>query len=176
MGNRKLYLAYGSNLNLEQMSYRCRDAEVVAKTEIPGYRMMFCGSPHTSVATIEPAEGCSVPVLLWEISPRDERRLDQYEGWPSFYEKQNFTVSTPNGDVDAMAYVMTPGHFYGTPSREYLKTIRQGYEENGFDVQTLNTAVGESVLRWGEPQCFDLEQYGDDPDEDETNGQQSMDL
>ena len=33
----KLYLAYGSNLNLEQMANRCPTAKVVGNSKINGY-------------------------------------------------------------------------------------------------------------------------------------------
>lgn len=35
----KLYIAYGSNLNLEQMRRRCPTAELVGKTVLRGWRL-----------------------------------------------------------------------------------------------------------------------------------------
>ena len=37
----KYYLAYGSNLNLEQMSRRCPTARVVGKAQLENYRLAF---------------------------------------------------------------------------------------------------------------------------------------
>ena len=76
----KLYLAYGSNLNLEQMANRCPTAKVVGNSKINGYRLLFRGAHAGAVATIEPFKGESVPVLAWEITPADEAALDRYEG------------------------------------------------------------------------------------------------
>lgn len=39
------YFAYGSNMNLDQMEYRCPDAEVVENVRLEGYRLAFCGRP-----------------------------------------------------------------------------------------------------------------------------------
>ena len=78
----KLYIAYGSNLNLPQMAGRCPTAKVVGASEIKDYALVFRGGRHGAVATIEPCEGSSVPVLLWKITPKDEAALDIYEGFP----------------------------------------------------------------------------------------------
>ena len=36
-----LYFAYGSNMNLNQMAFRCPDAEVVDTVRLEGYRLAF---------------------------------------------------------------------------------------------------------------------------------------
>ena len=41
---KKFYLAYGSNLNVEQMQFRCPDARIVGTAEIPNYQLLFKGS------------------------------------------------------------------------------------------------------------------------------------
>ena len=66
----KLYLAYGSNLNLGQMAHRCPDSKVAGKAELPGYRLLFRGGQHNAHATIEKSEGHTVPALLWKVSVR----------------------------------------------------------------------------------------------------------
>ena len=53
----KLYIAYGSNLNLPQMAKRCPAAKVVGTSEIKDYALVFRGSGHGAVATIEPCVG-----------------------------------------------------------------------------------------------------------------------
>ncbi len=45
----RLYIAYGSNLNLPQMGRRCPTAKVVGTSEIKNYELLFRG-----VATVEP--------------------------------------------------------------------------------------------------------------------------
>src|SRR5690625_7348414 len=78
----KLYIAYGSNLNLEQMANRCPTAKVVGPSEIKGHKLVFRGPHAHAVATVEPCKGESVPVLVWQITSSDEKALDRYEGWP----------------------------------------------------------------------------------------------
>ena len=51
MSKKQLYIAYGSNINLDQMAYRCPHSKVVGTSEIKGYELEFRG-----VATIVPKE------------------------------------------------------------------------------------------------------------------------
>ena len=67
----KLYLAYGSNLSVEQMKERCPDARVFGTGKLYGWRLIFKKS-----ATIQPHPTRHTPVLIWEISDRDEQQLD----------------------------------------------------------------------------------------------------
>ena len=73
----ELYFAYGSNMNLNQMAFRCPDAEVIESVQVEGYRLAFRGG---GVATILPEEGSRVEGVLWRVSADDERSLDRYEG------------------------------------------------------------------------------------------------
>lgn len=144
MSKRRLYVAYGSNLNLEQMAHRCPTAKVVGAATLRGWRLMFRGG-QGSVATVERAKGRSVPVLVWEIQPQDELALDRYEGWPHLYRKEAVRVRVNGQRVRAMIYIMNEqGHPYGLPSRCYLNTILEGYKSAGFDTDTLYTAVRQS--------------------------------
>lgn len=69
----KKYIAYGSNMNLEQMEQRCPGARVTGKGWLRDHRLFFAGRPDAAVASIEPAPGHAVPVVLWEITPKDEQ-------------------------------------------------------------------------------------------------------
>ncbi|GAB1477444.1 gamma-glutamylcyclotransferase [Bacillota bacterium] len=137
----KLYIAYGSNLNLPQMANRCPTAKVVGTSEIKDYALVFRGGRHGAVATIEPSEGTSVPVLLWEITPQDEEALDIYEGFPRFYDKETIELPLGGKTVQAMVYIMTPGHRLGYPSDFYYNTILEGYKSAGFNPAVLERAI-----------------------------------
>lgn len=70
-----LYFAYGSNINLDQMRYRCPDATVYGQAVLDNYDLRFRGS---GVATVEPKEGACVYGLLWELTDKCEASLDRY--------------------------------------------------------------------------------------------------
>jgi len=67
---KRLYVAYGSNLNLEQMKYRCPTARIYGKGEIKDYELFFKGLDGGAVLTIEPCKDSFVPVAIWEIKKR----------------------------------------------------------------------------------------------------------
>lgn len=139
--NPRLYIAYGSNLNLPQMAFRCPTAEVVGTSELKNYELLFRGGRRGAVATVEPKEGSTVPVLLWKIKPRDEEALDRYEGYPHLYDKHLLEIEVDGKKVSAMVYMMTPGHEFGIPSDYYADVIWQGYRSSGFDTEILEDAI-----------------------------------
>ena len=138
------YIAYGSNLSIEQMDLRCPDAKIVGKAVLKDWKLVF--RYH---ATVEPCAGHSVPVLVWEISPRDERRLDRYEGFPKYYVKRNLEVEMTDLDgtnprkVMAMVYIMAEGSELQAPSEAYLFVIAEAYEHLGFDKKILEAALND---------------------------------
>lgn len=95
-------------MNLNQMAFRCPDAQVVDTVRLEGYRLAFRmnGGGH-GVATILPEPGSFVDGVLWRISERDEQSLDHYEGFPRLYGKEPVTVVDPDGlKREVMAYTM----------------------------------------------------------------------
>ena len=139
MEYRRLYIAYGSNINLEQMAYRCPNSKVVGKEMLKGYELEFRG-----VATIVPKENAEVPVLIWEIDGRDEHSLDKYEGFPNLYRKELFEIEVDGEKKESMAYLMNKGQI-SPPTSYYYNVINQGYEANGMDTSYLGAALERSV-------------------------------
>lgn len=133
----KTYVAYGSNMNVKQMSWRCPDAEVIGTGELIGWKLTFRGNGRCGVANIEREMGSSVPVVVWKISPKDERNLDVYEGYPHLYIKEYVDITYKGKGLKGMAYIMTEGHRISHPSGSYLNTIAEGYEDFGLDVSEL---------------------------------------
>ncbi len=143
--DKKLYLAYGSNLNLEQMAHRCPTAKPVGATFLKDYRLLFRGGYGGSVATVEPLKGKTVPCLLWEITPADEAALDRYEGFPFLYRKETVKVKHGRKSVDTMVYIMNDERSPGAPSCYYYSVILEGYKSAGFDIGILKQAVEDSM-------------------------------
>ena len=136
----KLYIAYGSNINLKQMAHRCPTAKVVGTAMLHNWRLAFY-----SVATVERYRGGKVPVLLWKITPQDERALDRYEGYPHLYRKETLRVTVNGKRVYAMIYIMNvKKRHYSLPSDSYLETIHRGYLGADFDQEILLEAVEAS--------------------------------
>ena len=75
---KRYYIAYGSNLNIQQMRFRCPYARIIGTSEIPDYRLLFKGSQSGAYLTIEPCEGGRVPVAVWEVTADDEKRTEHH--------------------------------------------------------------------------------------------------
>lgn len=172
--SKRLYVAYGSNLNFEQMKHRCPTAKLYDTGIIEGYELQFKGKPTCAFATIAPKENASVPVAVWEIQPRDEMALDRYEGYPSHYFKQNVPVQLGGEEVSAMVYIMNLKRQFGMPSPHYYQTVLEGYHDCGLDTDVLDQAVKDSAQnfyksysrRSQQQTLFDYADYGEEEPED----------
>ena len=119
----KLYFAYGSNMNTNQMALRCPDAQVIDTVRLENYRLVFrSNGGGKGVATILPEQGSFVDGVLWRIFPKDEQSLDHYEGFPVLYGKETVSVRTSDGkQIPVMAYTMNAPYrdVPALPSWEY---------------------------------------------------------
>ena len=149
--NERYYVAYGSNLSIEQMKVRTPDAVIVGTGMLEGWRLLF-----RQYATIKKCRGYSVPVLVWKISEQDERSLDRYEGFPKFYRKKDLTLRVKSlagedlGEMTAMVYIMTKKavNLRGEnpmPGKYYYSVLKAGYETFGFNGKILGEAVSEAL-------------------------------
>ena len=140
----RLYFAYGSNINLDQMRWRCPGAEVVGTVVLADYELLFRGfGAGSGLATIAPCKGAQVPGLLWKLTSRCEKALDRYEGFPTLYDKQDVTVRDNGREFTVMAYVMVPNRSLqpDIPSSLYFQGIRDGYRHVGLPTQALDAAL-----------------------------------
>lgn len=132
----KLYVAYGSNLNIAQMKRRCPTAKIVGSGNLHNWELSF-----RRVATIEPIAGAVTPVGVWRIKAGDEWALDRYEGFPHLYRKETVEVKMKTGEtLKAMVYIMNDGK-KTPPSMMYYQTIFEGYEDFGLDTEYLKMAA-----------------------------------
>ena len=69
----KYYLAYGSNLNKEQMQMRCPGAVPIGTMLLKGFELQFKGP-----LTIKKKNGGRVPIGVWQVNEEHERSLDRY--------------------------------------------------------------------------------------------------
>ena len=79
---KRLYTAYGSNLNLSQMAMRCPTAKLVGIGTIQDYELQFKGRPQGAFATIAPKEGAMYQSRCRRWNPRTSRRWIGTKGIP----------------------------------------------------------------------------------------------
>lgn len=136
---KRYYLAYGSNLNMDQMVSRCPGSRRVGTATIEDYQLLFKGSRTGSYLTIEEKDGGVVPVGVWEVTEEDEKALDRYEGCPMFYYKDEVTIRMWDErrkrfrEVNAFIYIMHEARKPGIPTPRYMRTCLIGYDDFRFD-------------------------------------------
>ena len=145
MKNKKYYIAYGSNLSVEQMADRCPDAKIAGQAVLAGWELLFRGC-----ATIALNPKKNTPVLVWEISERDEGNLDLYEGYPNYYRKEDLNIELLREGaepemVTAMVYIMENDFGHRAPSRYYYKVLHDGYKAFRFPMHILEGALKECM-------------------------------
>jgi len=126
------YFAYASNLNRKQMAERAPESKPRFIATLPNFKLSFTARSgrQSGVASITPHRGEKVLGAIYEISERDLKRLDNYEGYPSVYDRRKITVWTEtNEPIEAVTYIKIDQSRALPPSAEYLAVIRQGYRD-----------------------------------------------
>jgi len=138
------YVAYGSNMNLEQMRWRCPLSVPIGKAYLKGYKLVF--NIHADIIPTGDDKDV-LPVALWDINPSEWGRLDMYEGYPKYYTREKVNVITEDGElVEATVYVMTKERKgIAPPAATYFYGIVQGCEDFGITPNHIMKAVRESV-------------------------------
>ncbi len=132
------------------MKMRCPEAKIIGTSMIENYQLLFKGSKTGSYLTIESQESSSVPVAVWSVTEADEKALDRYEGFPTFYYKKEMILpikSIQSGKTrnrKVFVYIMHENRVLGIPSEYYVETCVQGYRSFGFDENLLKKAYAIS--------------------------------
>ena len=87
---RRLYLAYGSNLWLAQMAHRCPGSRYEGIGVLTGWRWIINSRGYANVVPSSPKE--VVYGMVYSLTGADETALDGYEGVPDAYVKQELNV------------------------------------------------------------------------------------
>jgi hypothetical protein len=129
-----LYAAYGSNLDPQQMVERAPHSIPSGTGWLVGWRLTFGGEDRGwegSLATVVEEPGAQVFVMLYDVSPMDERELDFWEGAElGLYRKLRVRVHTLEGEPEAWLYVLDD-YEGGLPSARYLGIMADAAEVAG---------------------------------------------
>ena len=136
----RLYFAYGSNLNFDDLAAWCAgngrempDMEVVGKAFLPDHEPVYDGySPGRGggVLNIRSRIGQILPGLMLRLDPQGEETLDLKEHYPEVYTKMlAIPLFEDGGAATAFTYVVGEAHrekAFVRPSPEYARIVRQG--------------------------------------------------
>lgn len=127
------YFAYGSNMSHRQMEERCKTGKFrfIGKAYLKGYRFVYEGySPYRkgAVANIVKSENDIVWGGVFEIEESCLKRLDEYEGYPSVYDRKKLKVTCEGREFEAWVYLRKPQK-EGNPSEDYRQIILEGAKD-----------------------------------------------
>lgn len=149
---KRIYIAYGSNMDICRMDKRTRDFEFFGTGCIFNYKLTFQQSISGFYANLIPNKSKKnfeyVPVVLYLISEEDEENLDIYEGYPQAYRKSELEVEMDDGSkVKGLAYLLPLSRSHGIPTFQYYRLISNAYKIFGFDLEVLKSALAYSYKR-----------------------------
>jgi hypothetical protein len=121
-----LYAAYGSNMDPAQMRERAPHSPHRGTGWLEGWRLTFGGEDvgwEGALATVVEEPGSHVFVSLYDLTPQDEKSLDNWEGADlNLYSKIRVRVHTLDGEPLCFIYVLNDFEG-GLPSRRYLSIM-----------------------------------------------------
>lgn len=129
-GRRRLYFAYGSNMDPQQFQERCPGSDFVGTGVLPGYEWYIT---DRGVASIRPSPDGEVHGALARLTQDDEDSLVYHEGVKlNLYRREFLTVEVRNGGrVDVLVYVSND-EAVGSPRPDYLERVLAGTQHHGF--------------------------------------------
>lgn len=122
-----LYFAYGSNLWTHQMSARCPSSTIIGTAVLPSYRWVISCRGYANVVPSMPDECYGV---VYSITDEDIEILDEYEGVPTYYQKEMLEVKMLDDErlLKTLVYVDLRLE-EGTAGREYVGRINNGLRD-----------------------------------------------
>jgi AIG2-like family len=129
-----LYAAYGSNMDPAQMMQRAPHSPMAMTGWLIGWRLTFGGEDlnwEGALATVVEDPTSQVFVVIYDVTPEDEKLLDRWEGEDfGLHKKLRLRVHTLDGSELAWLYVLD-AYEGGLPSARYLGVIADAAEAAG---------------------------------------------
>lgn len=146
-----IYAAYGSNMDPGQMLERTPHSPMSGTGWLQGWRLTFGGEDlgwEGALATVVEDPDSQVFVVLYDVSPEDEERLDRWEGSElDIHAKIRLRVQTLEGSVLAWLYCVD-AYEGGLPSARYIGVMADAAEAAGAPedyVHALRTRPSRNV-------------------------------
>ncbi|MFA5991361.1 MAG: gamma-glutamylcyclotransferase family protein [Candidatus Doudnabacteria bacterium] len=136
------YFAYGSNLNLEHMRRICGwHFTVLSAAVLEDYQF---GPDTRGYANIRPCPGEKVYGMIYEVEQRSIDALDEFEGYPEVFGREEVVVKDLDGDeYKAWVYLEKPEYFGEHEIKEdYLKRVLVGARENRLPEEWIRFLTG----------------------------------
>lgn len=129
------YAAYGSNLLLEQMANRTKDADAITSGRLPRYKLIFA-----HYCSIIEDKDSNVPVGIYALKAEDVERLDRREGLGRAYDRYLVTVLADDGRAIRCFTYIKRDQRLRPPPKPYYDIVAAGYRDWKFDDRRLRHA------------------------------------
>ncbi len=140
---KRLYFAYGSNMNPCQMAERCPAAEWLGRAVFKGSRFVI---NRRGVATLVRDRRTSTFGVLWRITPECEAALDRREGVArGLYGKWFAWVIDADGRRRKALVYVDPVKEAGLPRPGYLEKILAGARLAGIPERNFRRYAKEAL-------------------------------
>lgn len=134
------YIAYGSNMSLERLSYRIGQLDKVTTGYLEGFELVFNkqGNNGSAYANIKyRGVGYRCPFVAYLITQGQLEDLDRYEGESHHYIRLGIPFKTETIEKMQLGqvYIAHPNKLtdQALVDHDYLDKIRQGYRQHGFE-------------------------------------------
>ena len=130
------YFAYGSNMANTRLEERVGSIQCCGKATLKNYVIRFNkkGSDGSGKANIAKKENSSVEGVLFQLSMKQLKKLDRFEGVAlKHYKREQINVTNATGKTQKVfAYIACAKHTKKglSPTDEYLNHILDGAKEH----------------------------------------------
>ena len=135
---KRLYFAYGANMDIDSMAFRCPDARPVCSYILRDWELAFY-----SHATVLPKTGAHVAGVLWYVTEECEWSLDAFEGFPDYYTKRSWVQ-----DGEHIFFYEMTDFLRGTPTLGYISNIRESYHRWHLPIDLLEHATSAKETQY----------------------------
>jgi len=136
-----MYAAYGSNMEPTRMAERAPHSPMAGTGWLEGWRLTFGGENigiDGALGTIVEDPASRVFVVLYDVTPADEREMDHWEGQElGVRTKIHLRVQTMNGSALTWLYVLDD-YEGGLPSAHYIGLLADAAESAGAPTDYVN--------------------------------------
>lgn len=151
---KKLYFAYGSNMDQERLESRVKTVTKIGVMRLPYWQLVFnCGPGDRRFANIIMTGDTrhTVEGVLYEMTAKQMRLLDGHEGCPDFYQKLAFPMQD---NKTVYAYVCLNPLYRPLPKSkalaDYMQHIIKGCKENNLaaTLRVLHYLKGQGMVTY----------------------------
>tara|TARA_A100001011_G_C14315623_1_gene847856 strand:+ start:805 stop:1206 length:402 start_codon:yes stop_codon:yes gene_type:complete len=129
------------------MKRRCSGCTYIKKYDLKGHRLCFSHKTNRTIfghANIVKDKNSKVNGAIWNITKKDEKELDWYEGVDyDYYQKEYFKLN----EKKVLFYIQNV-YYLKKPNSTYLHTIIDGYKDCLLDINKLKKIISKYKINY----------------------------